>query len=175
MRNARPLAGFSLVEVVIAVGIFAMAVTVALALLPALTRQAGETTDALAAQRLPDGIRLELQRLAASGGFDALANRVPVMSAPLTSGLELVAAHDGLKVQAVDYLPPVASEQLPPAEQYFAVEVWRFAQAPLAYDSSAAVLPLYVRVSWPYRPPASLTPTAPVDRQQISFAVALSR
>ncbi|MBI2515404.1 MAG: prepilin-type N-terminal cleavage/methylation domain-containing protein [Opitutae bacterium] len=175
MLRPRLRCAFSLIEVVIAVGIFALAVTTALALLPALTRQSGDTTDALTAQRLPDRIRVELQRLATSGGFDALANRVPVMTAPLTGGLELAAAHDGAKLHSVGYLPPALSEQLPLAEQYFAVEVWRFAQPPLAYDSSAAVLALYVRVSWPYRTPASSAPTALADRQQLTCVVSLRR
>jgi hypothetical protein len=175
MRNARPARGFSLIEVALSVGIFATVVTVALALLPALARRAGDATDALTAQRLPDGIRLELQRLAASGGFDALAARVPVMAAPLANGLELVAARDGSRVHSVDYLPPTSSERLPAEEQYLAVEIWRFASSPLAYDSAAAALPLYVRVSWPYHLPGSAAPVAPNGRQQLAFVVALSR
>lgn len=175
MRCARSCPGFSLVEVVIAVGIFAAAVTVALALLPALARQAGDAGDALTAQRLPDGIRVELQRLAESGGFDALATRVPVMAAPLTGGLELVAARDGARLHSVGYLPPPPGEQLPLAEQYFAIEVWRFAQPPLAYDSAAAVLPLQVRVSWPYRVPTAAGVTTMADRRQLTFAVSLRR
>lgn len=175
MRSARPTPGFSLIEVAIAVGLFAAVVTVALALLPALARRAGDATDALTAQRLPDGIRLELRRLAASGGFDALATRVPVMAAPLAGGLELVAARDGLKVYSTDYLPPAPAGQLPAEEQYFVVEFWRFASSPLAYDSAAAVLPLYVRVSWPYHVPGSAAPVALPDRQQLAFVLSLSR
>lgn len=175
MRRTRTYRGFTLIEVVIAVGIFAAAVTVALALLPALTRQAGDAGDAQAAQRLPDGIRVELQRLAVTGGFDALANRVPVMSSPLPGGLDLVAARDCSRVHSGSYLPPALSEQLPLAEQYFAVEVWRFSQPPLAYDPAAAVLALTVRVSWPYHAPASPAPVALADRQQITFTLSLRR
>lgn len=166
--------GFSLLEVVIAVGIFAVAGTVMLALLPALTRQTGDSADAFTAQRLPDSLRIELQRLA-SGNFSGLASAVPVMAAPLAGGLEVVATRDGARLHSLMYLPPASGEGIPAGEQYFQVEVWRFNQAPFAYDSSAAVLPLYVRVSWPYRIPGSTTPTAPVDRSQLTFTIAINR
>ena len=130
-------AGFSLIETVIAVGIFAVAVTVILALLPALTRQAADSADALTAQRLPDSVRVELQRQA-STDFNGLAAAVPVMTLPLTNGLSLVAARDGSPLQSVGYLPPPSAALLPADEHYFHVEVWRFNQAPLNYDSSAA-------------------------------------
>lgn len=167
-------AGFSLIEVVIAAGIFAVAVTATLALLPALTRQATDSADALTAQRLPDSLRIELQRLAAEN-FDGLAVVVPVMAAPLASGLDFAATRDGSRLNSLTYLPPGASAQIAAADQYFQVEVWRFSQSPLSYDATAAVLPLYVRVSWPYRNPGSATPTAPADRSQLTFTVALSR
>ena len=67
--------GFSLIEVVVAVGIFATAVVVVLAMLPGLSRQAADSADAMTAQRLPDAVRLELERLSASGGFDALRGK----------------------------------------------------------------------------------------------------
>jgi hypothetical protein len=173
MRRDRHSA-FSLVEVVIAVGIFAVAVATILALLPALTRPSSEATDSLVAQQQPDNLRIELQRLAGAG-FDALATAAPVMAAPLENGLLLVASRDGARLHSSGYLPPSASLRIPPDEQYFAVEVWRFSQPPLAYDAGAAVLPLYVRVSWPYRNPGSGTPTALADRKQVTFTVAINR
>ena len=54
MSSSDKFAGFSLIEVVIAAGIFTVAVTVTLALLPSLARQSIDNTDALAAQRLPE-------------------------------------------------------------------------------------------------------------------------
>jgi prepilin-type N-terminal cleavage/methylation domain-containing protein len=167
-------AAFSLIEVVVAIGIFAVAVTAMLALLPALTRQAAEVDDALAAQRLPDGIRIELQRLA-RGNFDALATAIPVMTAPLDNGLLLVAARNGTRLHSVNHLPPPTNQQLSPEEQYFAVEVWRFDHAPLAYDPTGAVLPLYARVSGPYRVPGAATPTALSDRYQLTFTLVINR
>jgi Tfp pilus assembly protein PilV len=167
--------GFSLVEVVIAVGVFAGTIAVVLALLPSLTAQSAASADALAAQRLPDALRLEMQRLAAVGGFDALAARVPVMSSPLADGLGFVAARDDVRLHALNYLPPTASEALLLREQFFLVEIWRFPESPLAYDASSAVLPVYVRVSWPYRVADAGSPTAFEDRRSLVFTCAISR
>jgi hypothetical protein len=166
---------FSLVEVVIATGVFALAVTAVLGLLPALTRQSSDSGDSLTAQRLPDSIRLELQRLSATGGFDALANSAPIMSAPLLDGLTLVAPRDGARLHSLVYLPPPPGGRIQSSEQYFLVEVWRFNRVPLSYDPLSAVLPLYARVSWPYRVPGSADVTPLADRQQITFAVSLTR
>lgn len=171
-RRAR---GFSLLEVVIAVGVFALSIVVILGMLPALTRSAAEADEALVAQSFPDPVRIELARLAASGGFDALAGRLPVMAAPLADGLSLVAARDGRGVQTSDYLPPAAAGQLPEADRYFLIEVWRFDLPPLRYDPAGAVLPVYVRVSWPYRLPGVADPTPLAVRSQFTFTVSLNR
>jgi hypothetical protein len=173
MRRVRHSA-FSLVEVVLAVGIFAVAVATMLALLPALTRQTAESADALVAQELPDNLRVELQRLAAQN-FNELAAAVPVMTAPLDNGLLFVASRDGGRLHSFNYRPPAVGSQIPTGEQYFAVEVWRFSQKPLAYDPAGSVLPLYVRVSGPYRLPAAATVTSLGDRSQITFTLVIAR
>jgi hypothetical protein len=173
MRICRSSA-FSLIEVVIAVGIFAVAVVTLLALLPSLTRQSTESADALTAQQLPDNLRIELQRLAGAD-FDALAAAIPVMTSPLDRGLLLVASRDGARLHAVDYRPPDASAQLARDAQYFAIEVWRFKSAPLAYDAGGAVLPLYARVSGPYRIPGAAAPTTLADRSRFTFTLAINR
>lgn len=173
MRRIRQ-SGFSLLEVVIAVGVFAMAIAAVLALLPMLMRQSAVAADTLAAQQFPDAVRVELQRLARAD-FDALAAAIPVMTAPLDNGLAFVATRDGARLHSAVYLPPGLSTRIPEGEQYFAVEVWRFDQPPLAYDSSAAVLPLYVRVSGPYRIPGSTTPTRLEERSRVTFTLAINR
>jgi hypothetical protein len=166
---------FSLLEVVIATGIFAAAVTVLLAFLPALTRQGAASADTLAALRLPDAIRSELQRLASAGGFDNLAGQTAPIATPLPATLTLVAARDSVLVQALDYLPPPGDEHLALDRQFYLVEVWRFNAAPLAYDASGAVLALHVRVSWPYFTPGSAGATPLAAREQVTFNVGLNR
>ncbi len=166
---------FSLLEVVIATGIFAAAVTVLLAFLPALAGQAAGSADTLAALRLPDAIRIELQRVAAAGGLDSLAAQITPMSSPLPATLSLVASRDTTQVQSLGYLPPVATEQIAPAQQYYLVEVWRFTAGPPAYDSSGAVLALHVRVSWPYLTPGTAAATPLAARERVAFNMALNR
>lgn len=167
--------GFSLVEVVIAVGVFVGAIVVVLALLPSLTSQSAASADALVAQRLPDALRVEMQRLAAAGGFDALASTVPVMRTPLDGGLAFVASRDAARLHSLSYLAPAASDTLLLREQYFLVEIWRFPAAPLAYDGTGAVLPVYVRVSWPYRVADSGSPVALENRRSLTFTCAINR
>ena len=164
---------FSLVEVVIAVGLFALGITVMLALLPMLVRQGQESSDRLIAQRLPDAVQAELKRLAA-GGFDALAGEAPVMGSPLDNGLALVATHDGARLQSRTYLPPT-SGRIAEEEQYFLVECWQFPDGVLRYDGAQSSLALCVRVSWPYRVPGAPGPTALAARHDLMFTVSLNR
>lgn len=166
---------FSLVEVVIAVGVFAGAIAVILALLPALSGQAAAAGDSLVAQRIPDALRVELRRLATSGSLHSLAMRVPVAVAPLDDGLAFVASRDGARLHVREYLPPASADTLPADEQFFLLEVWRFPAAPLAYDATGTVLPLLVRVSWPYRAPSSASVVALTDRAQLTFNTAIQQ
>ena len=163
---------FSLVEVIIAVGLFATSVTVVIALLPALTRHGAITQDTLAVQRLPDALKVELSRLAAAGGFDALANQAPLIGS--SGGLAFVATRDVARLHCRDYRPPAAGK-ISETEQYFLVECWRFADEPLRYDAQKHFLALTVRLSWPYRIPGSAVPTAETARTQATFTVSLTR
>lgn len=177
MRFGKNIAGFSLLEVIIAVGIFAGAMTAILTLLPSLARSAADAGDAQAALRLADAIQVELQRVAQAGGFDPLAAQIPVMALPLPEGFSLVASRDGARVHSRAYHPPAAGERVPEPEQYFLIEAWRFAQAPLSYDAAAPWLALQVRITWPYRNPgaAGLPPTALADREQATCTVGIRR
>ncbi len=164
---------FSLVEVIIAAGIFAASVTVVLALLPSLARQGAASVDSLAAQRLPDALKVELQRLGTSG-FDALAGQVPMMNGPLADGLAFVADREATRLHSLTYLAPVAGP-LPEGEQYFLVECWRFPDEPLRFDSGKAFLALAVRVSWPHRVPGVTAVVPSESRHELVFTLALSR
>lgn len=176
MRSRQfPIGGFSLVEVILAVGLFATAVTVILALLSPLSRQAAASADALTALRLPDAIRAELQRLAATGGFDALAGQARPMAAPLPATLALGATRDAARVQSLNYLPPPVADQIAAGEQFFLIEAWTFNQASLAFDPGGTVLALHVRVSWPHFTPGSPGATPLADREQVTFVLSLNR
>ena len=176
MRPSRSkISGFSLVEVIIAVGIIVTAVSVLLALLSVMARQSASPADTLTALRLPDALRAELERVAAVGGFETLAGQTRPMAAPGPDTLMLAAARDSTRVQALNYQPPPVAEQMVADEQYFLIEVWSFNQAPLAFDPGGAVLALHVRVSWPYHIPGSASATSPADREQLAFNLGINR
>lgn len=158
---------FSLVEVVIAVGVVAVAIVAMLGLLPSLNRQAAESADQLTAQHLADGLTVELQAIVDRDGLGALVARTPVMSAPLEDGLAFVAPRTGVPLRA-------SAGAVGGEADYFLVEVWRFNSGPLAHSPGAAVLPLYARVSWPHRLAGLTTPVANRDRMQFAFALALN-
>lgn len=171
MRRAFVPRGFSLVEVVIAVGVFAVAVTAILAVLPSVTRQNAEFADRMVAQRLPAALHTELARLAATSGYDVLATSVPVMTTSLDAGLSFVATRDGSSLGAISS----SGADIPVDERYFQIETWRFDRVPLTYDASGAVLALFVRVTWPYRLPGSADATPLRSRNELTFTTALNR
>ena len=173
-RTAK-LSAFSLLEVVLAVAVFAVAVSALLGLLPALARQSVVSTATLSALRLPDALRMELRRLALTGGFDALAAQTKPLAMPLPETCLLVATNDAARVQSLDYQPPPTPDRIAEDAQYFLIEVWRFRNAPLAFDPNGAVLPLHLRVSWPYRLPGSGAGTPLEGREQVSFNLVLLR
>lgn len=177
-RQSGHPSAFTLLEVLLAVAIFAGAIVVVLSMLPGLTRQGSAAIGASEAQGLPDALTVELQRLA-QGNLDALAARIPVMAAPLRDGLPLVAARSGTRVASLDYRAPGATDQIAEAEQYYRVECWRFAEEPLRFDATKHVLALYVRVSWPYLGPGGAgrpaITTEERDRRELTFTVSLRR
>jgi len=171
MSKRPTFAGFSLVEVLLAVGIFAFAVPTTLALLSTLGRQGAMGSELLVAQRLSDSIQLELDRLARSD-FDGFATAVPMMVPTAAPGLALVATRDGHRLHARDYPPPDAV--IATAQQYFLIECWRFAEEPLCFDPAKAYLALAVRVTWPYQLPNGTT-AAGEARTAVTFTVVLNR
>jgi prepilin-type N-terminal cleavage/methylation domain-containing protein len=167
--------GFSLLEVIIAVGIFAVAVSAMIGLMPSLTRQSTGSADTLNALRLPSALRLELERMAFAGGFDALAGQTKPLAIPLPDTCALVADRDASRVHALSYEPPPLSNQLENDAQYFLIEAWSFGAPPLVFENGSAVLPLHIRVSWPFRIPGSLAVTPLASRQQVDFNLSLNR
>ena len=151
---------FSLIEVVIAVGIFAVAVATILAMLPSTTKQAAGSRDIQTAARLPDAVRVELQRLAPNmAAFASFA----------ASPRNLVATRDGTAVRVLD--ADITREQ------YFLIEVAPFTDAALRYDAAKPILVLRIRVSWPYQPMGPngtlLPATEASNRDQFSFNISL--
>jgi len=165
--------GFSLLETILAVAIFATVITVVLALLPALARQGAASADTRIATGLPDALHAELRRLS-EGGFDEFALAVPVLAEPRPEGFAFVATRNGARLHVRDRAV-AADVAIATGEQYFLVETWRFADEPLRFDSTRAFLALQVRVSWPYQLPGVTDPTATAARQTVEFTASLNR
>lgn len=173
MKTTHPSRAFSLIEVIIAIAIFALAAVIMLQMLPSLARSAGETGDALAAQGISGALQVEIARQIATNGLVAVADQVPVMGSTLADGMTYVAARSGGVVSARDEFLPAPELRLPESSQYFLIETWRFAQPPLAYSAGDDVLVLFVRVSWPYRVPGAGEATPPPARRQTHFVLSL--
>lgn len=159
---------FSLIEVVIATAIFAGAVTVLFALLTATLRDATGAADTQTALRLPDAIEVTLREIAAREGLAGLAARIPTDEASGDRGFLLVATRDGESVRR----PGSTSGGAATLDAYYLIDLRRFPTGALAFDAARTVLPLHVRVSWPYQVPASDGPAAPVafdKRQSVAF------
>lgn len=165
----RRLFAFSLIEVVIAVAIFAGAVTVLLALLASTLRDSSDAADVQTALRLPGAVEVTLREIAAREGLPALAARIPVMDASADRGLLLVATHEG------EFVRLAGGTQI--RGEYFLVDVRRFGADPLTFATGRTVLPLRVRVSWPYRvltPDGLAAPVAFDARQHVTFNLGLA-
>lgn len=168
MHARRAIAGFSLIEVVVAVGLVAGSLVAVLALLASLARQADEAGDLLRATRLPAAVTVELRALAGQRGLGAVA--AATTAAGTGDTLRLVAARDGTQVREW------RADEPPGREQYFLIELRRFEAPPLAYAPERPVLPLRAEVSWPVRGSAPADRgalVAPDQRRKWEFTLAL--
>lgn len=170
-RSSSSLA-FSLVEVVVALGVFAVAIVSVIGLLAPTARAVSTVIETDVAQRLAGNVNLELQRY----GFLQVANGLP----NATSRIYLVANRKGDRVLVTgeDPFTGVVATPSMPAEhklaasatpgnppgmalrdRYYLVEVRR-ATTPVLTDDAASI-PLSIRISWPYRlPQGPVTETA---------------
>lgn len=128
--NRRPR-GFSLVEVVVAVGVFVAGVVAAVALLAQTTRSASERLERGAAERV-------------NGSVAALLDTVnwEVIMARLEGGESWYADRTGARIDLVD---PVAAE-----DRFFEVVMERDGERFTdGAEGSAAQAELWIRTSWP--------------------------
>ncbi|AKC81672.1 hypothetical protein IMCC26134_00765 [Verrucomicrobia bacterium IMCC26134] len=163
-------------EVVVSVGIFAVAVLSILALLLPNTKSVADQIDAGVAQRLGENIQLELDRY----GFTAVVGALPNK----TSRIFMVATKDGERVlitgedpyaawndtygkyipSASSYTsvsPALAAENdlivgIPPGiafrDRFFLIEV-SWPDTYPQYQANSGAMPVNVRLLWPYRLP----------------------
>ena len=184
-RFIQRAAGFSLIEVILAIGVFALTIVAVIGLLGPISQQVQDLQDTRAANRLPPPIREELNRL----GFDYFVNINASGVASVRAGLSesspvvLFGNEDGTIVsigQEVDSSAP----PIPEAARYFLIEV--FLAAPingpenLSYDTDPpdAHIAFRVEISWPYNARTgpgddNFEPVAEEDRRNFEYYTAV--
>lgn len=160
-----PGPAFSLLEIVVAIGILAVTLATVLGLTGSTMRSAGAAADVAVAARLGANIRSELERLKADLGLSGMATMVPPGGS--AAPLQLVATRDGRHMLRSDGAAPAAGRALNDPvlpgialrERYYLAEVTQ--QLDLPHAPEAGFLALSVRVTWPYRLPVGpATPDA---------------
>lgn len=156
---------FSLVEVVVAVGLVAASLVAVLGLLAATTHSAAELSDAQGGASLDGSVQGELERLKDSLGLAGLSRLVPPGGS--TTPLRLVGTRDGLRVRCVDPADPAANRSLcDPAlpgianrDRYSLIELTRLPEWETGADSGFVAV--CARCTWPYELPlGAATPGA---------------
>jgi prepilin-type N-terminal cleavage/methylation domain-containing protein len=156
-RGPRTAAGFTLVEVVVALGVLAVILATLGSLYGPATATAAGIADRQTAARLGDSLQCELERLQAELGFERLALTIP--GAESGAALRLVAVRDGRRILRADGAAPAADRPLDDGtlpgiaqrDRYFLIEVTQ--QIDLPYAPGAGFLAVSARVTWPYKLP----------------------
>jgi prepilin-type N-terminal cleavage/methylation domain-containing protein len=149
--------GFTLIEVVVAVGVFAVGIVAVLGLLSPVSRSVAAVADRDKAAQLGDAIQTELARLRDSQTATASLTKLDVFAALVPAGgtLNLVASRDGAHAiresdagnDTVTGSPPGIAKR----DRYFLVVVSR-QPSPLGdYTDGSGFLALTLTVKWPYQ------------------------
>lgn len=157
--------GFSLIEVVLAVGIFATVIVSVIGLLGPTVQSVREVIDSTVAARLADGVDAELRRVGFAGVVTATAGNAIIPLVATVDGSRIVREADAGNA------PTATPPGIPIDDRYYLVEVRR-AVSP-TYNAGDASIVLTIRVSWPYQQPGSATPVAATDRSLFIFNTAI--
>jgi type II secretory pathway pseudopilin PulG len=169
--HTRDAAAFSLIEVVVAVGIFAIGVVTVIGLFGALAKSAGETTVSETAAHLGDVLRVELQARAQRVGFLETNNaflKTPgqLSSDPRTDSQLLFASRDGIMVG--QYNDPIWDDI--DAGKFFEIALVRTDGLSPEPDTDANIFAYTATIRWPaFVPdssPANPRHAGPADRNQ---------
>jgi len=143
------MAGFTLIEVVIALGVFAFATTLILGYFLKGNSRLRALEDRVNAVELISAVNAKLQEL----GWDAVMNHGQPGIVELTQSSPLLLVADvGVSRMRLES----DADGLKPAEQFYLLTVDRSHEFGLRYKEDLhGVLIVKIRVSWPYRLPAS--------------------
>ena len=167
--------GFSLVEVILAIGVFALTIVAVIGLLGPIAQQVRDLQDTKVANSLPGPIREELNRIGfeyfvtvASDGT-SLKNVFPTVLFGTMDGSRVIGytALDGTVITRDGNAPP----GIPGDERYFLIEVTA-ATGNLKYNDGDAHVAFQVDISWPYRLPDGSEVEAE-DRRSFEYFTAI--
>lgn len=166
--SARVRNAFSLVEVVVAVGVFAIAIVSVIGILAGVGKSVTEVSDADKAARLIGVVQARLQ----SAGFDNVRGAL--------GGTSFYASEDGsIVAQASD----LAWEKAAGADQakqnalkYFELSLIRNASlSPSGNDDSAGFLAFNIRMRWPAYLPDGTQVTDDTQKEVLIIPAAITR
>lgn len=152
--------GFSLLEVVIAVSIFATGIIVVLGLMGAMAGRSNEATESITALSLPHLVESTL-REQSNNDFTRIQNFVG-------SGSSLIANHAGDVVSENQGVLGTKDDA------FFLVELEKLNSSELT-ELDSVIVPIGVTVSWPYKPFGADGVSQEADRSSVSFNLAISR
>jgi hypothetical protein len=158
-------AGLTLLEVVVAIGIGALALVGVLGLFAATIHSEDEVRDRDAVNRLGGGIEAELSRLKTGLGWSGWVAGLPPCDA--ADGILLVGTRSGGWVRRADGPDPAADRSpddpelpgIPARDRYFRIEVR--AAPGFRPEGATGFVVVEARVSWPFRVPMGAATSDP--------------
>jgi len=161
--------GFSLVEVVVAVGIFALAIVGVIGLLSPTNKAIGDVTDSDAASRVISSIQAGLQQ----AGFTTVKNNlIPDNTALTASSYKFYATKSGDKVDLVSNLSTVTDK----SNAFFEFALIRNnTLSPSSADASAGFLAFSVSLRWPAYLPNGVQFTNDTEKSVLIVPAAITR
>lgn len=171
----RSLQGFSLVEVVLAVGIFAFVIVAVMGLIGPTTRSIADIEHRDVAASLGTTILLELRRVSQGQDFDAFGTQIPAATAN-PNYISLVASADGSVVRLFNEDNPddptldvnnALDEPVPGIhnrDRFFLIRVSRLVMDGVDSDDDLEFIPVVAQIFWPLQVPTGAAP--PPDHQE---------
>jgi len=175
--SLRKASGFTLVEVILAIGVFSLTIVAVIGLLGPIAQQVRDLQDTKVANTLPAPIREELNRIGFQYFVDdafTTTENLPTFLFGTEDGARVIGYDGTLEAPgSVILRDGVAPDEIPSAEQYFGIEI----EAPdpggnLSYNAGDAYVAFRVEISWPNRLPDGSF-VEPENRQTFEYFTAV--
>ncbi len=177
IKGNRNRLGFSLVEVVVAVGIFALAIVGVIGLLAPTARNIADVADSDAATRVTSAIQAALQQSVSSSGtgFTALGNTLQVPAANASPTYNFYATRDG---RVVGQDAAFTAAALTNADKFFEFALLRntaLSGSNSSGDASAGFLAFSISLRWPAYLPNGTQVTDDSQKNVMIVSAAITR